>query len=350
MNFDIAVVIPAFNEERAIDHTLNEFTREADERTILILIDNGSTDGTLRTVKHWQTRHPNHPFTVLFEKRNGALYARRRGMWYAKDIAECVISVDADDRPLPGFYDHIRQDFLRNPQADILRGRIRHDPQIRLLRQLYLPQLMRLISMQEAIETELFGPFFFGGYFGVKRALINELAFPIRKIPAPEEASVYWSRHCVYLGYRFQDSRPDMRSSNRRFWADPYASSAGARLQPIRTELTSVKKQERFFRELAGNEPELIRLRKQYFARRILLFLLDAAWFLKASVGNPRAKEAVMKTSAFLNIDGAHILDLSALPFKEAQKEILVLYERRARRTLDRSDARFPDRAGNFIR
>lgn len=328
MKFDIALLIPTFNESQIIKKTLSSFSKEADKRVLFVVIDNGSKDDTVTEINKWQ-KNNKRPMVLLFEKKKGALYAKRKGLFYAKNKAEVVISTDADCRPLTGFYKNIRKYFLNNSNIDILAGHLRHDSSTRLLKHIYLGGVMNLVAWQENVERMLFGPFFFGGYFGVRSSRINNLAFPTGKIPSPKEATVFWSKHCYYLGYKFGFSKRDMRTSSRRFWSDPYGFISGDRLKPIRDELKSYSSKKKLLSSLREKQSLLIELRQRYFAKRLLMFLIDAFYFMQENkVKNKTCtSEVINKTFAYLNLKRESIEPLISSDFEKAKKEILNGYE-----------------------
>ena len=91
MNPSVSVVIPAFNEEKTIGHTLSK-TREILESTRLffeiIVVDDGSTDHTKECAQH-------HNVTLLTNGENqGKGYALQRGFRHAK--GDIIVTMDAD--------------------------------------------------------------------------------------------------------------------------------------------------------------------------------------------------------------------------------------------------------------
>lgn len=323
MNYDIAVVIPILNESQIVENSLSSFSAQADKNIIFVIVDNESSDSTVSTIKRWQRSNRNINLKLLLEKKKGVLFAKRRGLEYSKKLADVVVSTDIDNWPLENFYANIRTIFNQDPSADILRGKVRYEPLVRLQKLLFLPELMSLIAWQEDLEQNLFGPFFFGGYFGVKSSKINKTAFPIRKVPLPYISSIFWSRHCYYLGYSFKLSKPDMRSSNRRFWFDPYGSVSGERQKQIRKELKSKKSQEKIFIALRENQHKLIKFRQKYFAERLLMFLLDAVFFERDIERKAIVSEAVDKSCEYLELNPLFIRKLTKMNFNKAKAEIL---------------------------
>ena len=122
---DISIVVPCYNEEESLPLFLRELERvaeqmrQADDLTFeVVLIDDGSTDGTLATMKREAQRLPAH-FTVRWASfsrnfgKEAALYA---GLSHA--TGELVATMDADmqDPPslLPEMYRIITTEDVDN--------------------------------------------------------------------------------------------------------------------------------------------------------------------------------------------------------------------------------------------
>lgn len=122
---DISIVVPCYNEEESLPLFLRELERvaeqmrQADDLTFeAVLIDDGSTDGTLATMKREAQRLPAH-FTVRWASfsrnfgKEAALYA---GLSHA--TGELVATMDADmqDPPslLPEMYRIITTEDVDN--------------------------------------------------------------------------------------------------------------------------------------------------------------------------------------------------------------------------------------------
>lgn len=122
---DISIVVPCYNEEESLPLFLRELERVAeqmrqtDDLTFeVVLIDDGSTDGTLATMKREAQRLPAH-FTVRwvsFSRNFGKEAALYAGLSHA--TGELVATMDADmqDPPslLPEMYRIITTEDVDN--------------------------------------------------------------------------------------------------------------------------------------------------------------------------------------------------------------------------------------------
>lgn len=88
----VSIIVPSFNEERFIKKTLSSIKgqsiiQEYPEFFELILVDNGSTDGTVYLAKP-------HADKIIIENRKGKLYARNRGI--KESLGNIIVAADAD--------------------------------------------------------------------------------------------------------------------------------------------------------------------------------------------------------------------------------------------------------------
>ena len=93
----ITIVIPIYNRASVLKRTLDSIAA-SDYRPInLILVDNGSTDGSLEVAQQFQREYLSNDFNIYFteESRKGASYARNKGLSRVK--TKYVYFFDDDD-------------------------------------------------------------------------------------------------------------------------------------------------------------------------------------------------------------------------------------------------------------
>ncbi len=83
----ISLVIPAFNEEKFLERTLQSVLGQEYNNFELIVVDNNSSDKTSRIAKNFGAK-------VVFEPNQGVGWARQKGFFEAK--GEIVVTTDAD--------------------------------------------------------------------------------------------------------------------------------------------------------------------------------------------------------------------------------------------------------------
>jgi glycosyltransferase involved in cell wall biosynthesis len=124
---DLSVVVMAFNEEANLPITLDEavaFLQRACSRWQIVVVDDGSKDGTHAVAQRYAERHPDH-ITVIRHPQNrgmgGAIksgYGAARGDWVTQLPADGQI----DPEVLQRFMDAVN----REPELDIVLSRYRH--------------------------------------------------------------------------------------------------------------------------------------------------------------------------------------------------------------------------------
>jgi glycosyltransferase involved in cell wall biosynthesis len=88
------VVIPYYNEAEYLGHTLASLAAQAGAQFRLVLVDNGSTDGTAHAAAAWAVAHRHIDVVHIAEPRPGQVHALKAGI----DLAdtELVAICDAD--------------------------------------------------------------------------------------------------------------------------------------------------------------------------------------------------------------------------------------------------------------
>lgn len=111
----VSTIIPAYNARRFIERALQSALAQNVPRTEILVIDDGSTDGTREIVR---TYEPRGVRLMCREVRGGAAAARNTGLQAA--TGEYIAFLDADDEWLPGklarqlalMYAHPRMTFV----------------------------------------------------------------------------------------------------------------------------------------------------------------------------------------------------------------------------------------------
>ena len=94
-NPKVSVVIPAYNEEKYIEKTLQAVLAQDYPNFEVIVVDNGSTDRTSEIVK----KYLNPKLKIVEEPSIGITFARQRGL--VESTGEIVAQLDADCIPEP---------------------------------------------------------------------------------------------------------------------------------------------------------------------------------------------------------------------------------------------------------
>jgi lipopolysaccharide/colanic/teichoic acid biosynthesis glycosyltransferase/GT2 family glycosyltransferase len=106
-----SVIVPVYNGAGTIERCLNALATQtvAPERYEIIVVDDGSTDATLRVVEQWRTAHPHIQISLVSQKNAGPAAARNHGVAVAR--ASLLLFTDADCAPTPTWIEALTAPF-----------------------------------------------------------------------------------------------------------------------------------------------------------------------------------------------------------------------------------------------
>jgi glycosyltransferase involved in cell wall biosynthesis len=110
----LSVTIPTLEEEALIGRCLAALREQSDPVDEIIVVDNGSTDGTVAIAR------AARGVTVISESRRGITYARNTG--FAAATGDLFARIDADTLVSAGWAAAIRRAFARDPELAGLAG------------------------------------------------------------------------------------------------------------------------------------------------------------------------------------------------------------------------------------
>jgi glycosyltransferase involved in cell wall biosynthesis len=166
---DLSVVICTRNRATQLAQTLKRIEALRSQlRWELIVVDNGSTDGTSAVVAGYAAVC-DHPMQIILNQGRGVSCAKNAG-WQATR-SPIVACIDDDCYPEADYLDSIFECFSRDPKLGFVGGRILlHDP------------TDRRITIQESLEPLSFPPGSFirhgviqGANVAYRRAAISEV-------------------------------------------------------------------------------------------------------------------------------------------------------------------------------
>ena len=102
MNPLVSVIVPMYNAAPFIDEALESIVNSTYKPLEVVVVDDGSTDDSLRVAKAFADRHPE--VRVLSQANAGVSAARNHAIREAK--GELILPVDADDKISPFFIAH----------------------------------------------------------------------------------------------------------------------------------------------------------------------------------------------------------------------------------------------------
>lgn len=114
MDRQISVIVPVFNDAQGLEDTVASLVRQSYPRGAyeVIVVDNGSTDGTAEAAERLAAQHPDVVRVAREAGIRGSYAARNEGVRRAAGRILCFI--DADMRAPP--------DHLRRVEAELARG------------------------------------------------------------------------------------------------------------------------------------------------------------------------------------------------------------------------------------
>ena len=106
----ISVIVPVFNTEACLPQCLSSLAENAHEDDEILLVDDGSTDGSSNLLDSFAESRGN--VRVIRQENRGLSAARNSGLDAAS--GEWILFVDSDDYVLPGFFDAPYERALRD--------------------------------------------------------------------------------------------------------------------------------------------------------------------------------------------------------------------------------------------
>lgn len=89
----ISVIIPAYNAEKYLDRCMNSVVNQTYREIEIIIINDGSTDGTLNKCLKWQQFDDR--IIIINQENQGQGIARNRGI--SRATGNCIAFIDSDD-------------------------------------------------------------------------------------------------------------------------------------------------------------------------------------------------------------------------------------------------------------
>lgn len=113
-NIEISIVIPVYNTEKYLNHTVKSVKNQTVYNFELILIDDGSTDNSGKIID--QLAENDSRIVVIHQKNSGLAAARNVGIKRAR--ADVITFIDSDDLVSPLYLEHLLKGFT-TPDVEI---------------------------------------------------------------------------------------------------------------------------------------------------------------------------------------------------------------------------------------
>ena len=182
--FKIAVVMAIYNTQdflnEAIDSVINQ-TLDFEENIQLILVNDGSTDSSLKICEEYQRQYPNN-IVVISQENSGQATARNNGLEYVN--ARYVNFLDSDDYFSEETFENVYKFFIyHDHETDIVSVPIRFFGRINWEHQLnFKYEDTKVIDLTE----EPYNPQYHSNSSFFKRESLKNLRFPTDVIPSED--------------------------------------------------------------------------------------------------------------------------------------------------------------------
>lgn len=101
----LSIVIPTYNRIDSLRHCINSVLQQLCQGLEIIIIDDGSTDGTVDYLRTIKENYQNNMVVIINPGNFGVNYSRNRGIERA--TKEFILFLDSDDELAPGCLRHI---------------------------------------------------------------------------------------------------------------------------------------------------------------------------------------------------------------------------------------------------
>lgn len=118
MIFKISVIVPVYNMEPFLSETLDSLVSQSFNEFEVIIINDGSTDGTQDIINNYCDIHEN--FRYIIQKNSGAAAAKNRGIKEAQ--GDYLAFLDGDDKFAPNALEKLFK-YAQEKKADLVVGR-----------------------------------------------------------------------------------------------------------------------------------------------------------------------------------------------------------------------------------
>lgn len=166
----ISIIIPVYNSEYSLERCIQSCLSQAYTIFEVILIDDGSDDGSLDLCKSYGALY--RYIQVLSQNNSGASSARNRGIEVAS--GEFFLFVDSDDWIDQELLSEMVKIFEENPGIDVIQTRVPGDFKQQKREGLY--------SGDEAVKALLEGSWWGPVCKLIRRSSIGDLRFPSKTI------------------------------------------------------------------------------------------------------------------------------------------------------------------------
>ncbi|MCD6298025.1 MAG: glycosyltransferase family 2 protein [Deltaproteobacteria bacterium] len=143
---NISVIMPVYNSAKTIRATLDSVLAQTLSPLEIILVDDGSQDETLNTLKSYSRKYPS--IKVYSQSNAGPASARNRGVSYAR--GEWIAFLDSDDYWYPHHLENLANVIQHHPELQWASAAFE-----RQVGQKLIPERLRISDDQDLLDSYL---------------------------------------------------------------------------------------------------------------------------------------------------------------------------------------------------
>lgn len=115
-SFEVSIIIPCYNVENTVNETLESVLLQTYKNIEIILIDDGSNDGTLSILKSYAEKHEN--IKLIVQENKGLPASRNAGADLSSGTF--LLFLDSDDKLHPTYVEKCINKFRDDPNLDLV--------------------------------------------------------------------------------------------------------------------------------------------------------------------------------------------------------------------------------------
>jgi len=116
----VSIITAFYREEKFLDETIQSVLAQTHTNWELLLVDDGSTDGSMEIAKRYASMHPDRIFYLQHENRANKGVCQSRNLGISRSKGEYITYLDADDVWLPEKLEKQLRIFAQHRDATVL--------------------------------------------------------------------------------------------------------------------------------------------------------------------------------------------------------------------------------------
>ena len=112
----VSIILPTYNRKKYLNRSINSVLNQTYKNWELLIIDDGSNDGTLSLIKNYLNQFPN--IRCFFHENRGAAYSMNIGMQNSK--GKFITFLGSDDQYEANHLELRKNYLLKNKNVDLL--------------------------------------------------------------------------------------------------------------------------------------------------------------------------------------------------------------------------------------